>query len=144
MKNGWTGGQYSVFRPLFGLYLCIHFADLVPWGSELFSNQGVLPQTSDSPLIHLFPNVLALWDGPTVVTALLGLAAGLSVLFAIGLYDRMAALLLWYIAACLFGRDPLISNPGLPYVGWLLLAHVFLPPAPYGSWAARGRADPDG
>src|SRR5262249_39123064 len=37
---------------------------------------------------------------------------------------------------------PLISNPGLPYVGWLLLAHACLPPAPYGSWAARGRADP--
>ena len=27
---------------------------------------------------------------------------------------------------------------------WLLLAHAFLPPAPYGSWAARGRADPAG
>src|SRR5438067_1150934 len=37
---------------------------------------------------------------------------------------------------------PFISSPGLPYAGWLLLAHAFLPPAPYGSWAARGRADP--
>ena len=37
---------------------------------------------------------------------------------------------------------PLIGNPGLPYVGWLLLAHACLPPAPYGSWAARGRPDP--
>ncbi|MBI3798893.1 MAG: DUF393 domain-containing protein [Deltaproteobacteria bacterium] len=30
------------------------------------------------------------------------------------------------------------------YIGWLLLAHAFLPPAPYGSWAAQGRADPAG
>jgi predicted DCC family thiol-disulfide oxidoreductase YuxK len=39
---------------------------------------------------------------------------------------------------------PLISNPGLPYIGWLLLAHACLPPAPFGAWAARGRADPGG
>jgi predicted DCC family thiol-disulfide oxidoreductase YuxK len=37
---------------------------------------------------------------------------------------------------------PLIANPGLPYVGWMLLAHACLPPAPYGSLAARGRTDP--
>lgn len=144
MTNGWTGGQYSIFRAIFGLYLCVHFAQLVPWGAELFSNHGVLPQASASPVIYLFPNVLAVFDAPAVVTALLLLAIGLSVLFAIGLYDRLASLLLWYFWACLFGRDPLIINPGLPYVGWMLLAHVCLPPAPYGSWAARGRPDPGG
>src|SRR5437588_563445 len=55
---------------------------------------------------------------------------------------RAPAVLLWYVWACLHGRMPLINNPGLPYVGWLLLAHACLPPAPYGSWAARGRTDP--
>jgi predicted DCC family thiol-disulfide oxidoreductase YuxK len=64
--------------------------------------------------------------------------------FAAGWHDRPAAFLLWYAWACLFGRNPLIANPGLPYVGWILLAHVCLPPAPYGSWAARGRVDPGG
>jgi hypothetical protein len=37
-----------------------------------------------------------------------------------------------------------ISNPSLPFVGWMLLAHAFLPEAPYGSWMARGRPDPGG
>src|SRR5262249_54671520 len=46
--------------------------------------------------------------------------------------------------ACLFGRNPLISNPSIPLIGWMLLAHLFLPPAPYGSLAARGRVDPGG
>jgi predicted DCC family thiol-disulfide oxidoreductase YuxK len=142
LTNGWTGGQYSLFRAIFGCYLGVHWAALAPWAAELFSNQGVLPDSSASPLIHLFPNVLALYDGPAFVTALLVTAAGLSVLFALGWHDRPAALGIWYIAACLFGRNPLIANPGLPYVGWLLLAHVFLPPAPYGSLAARGRPDP--
>lgn len=144
MNNGWTGGQYSIFRAIFGLYLCVHFSQLLPWGAELFSNQGVLPEASASPLTRLFPNVLAWWDSPALVTGLLATAVGLSIMFAIGLQDRWAALGLWYVWACLFGRNPLISNPGLPYVGWMLLAHVFLPPAPYGSFQARGRTDPGG
>ena len=41
--------------------------------------------------------------------------------------------------ACLFGRNPLIANPSIPYVGLLLLAHACLPPVPYGSLAARRR-----
>lgn len=144
MNNGWTGGQYSLFRVLFGLYLFIHFVHLIPWGAELFSHQGVLPQGSASPLLYAFPNVFALSDTPTFVTTLLVIAAGGSLLFAIGYYDRLVAVVLWYIWACLFGRNPLISNPGLPYVGWLLLAHACLPAAPFGSWAARNRTDPTG
>ena len=144
LSNGWTGGQYSIFRVIFGTYLAIHFAQLMPWAAELFSDQGVLPQATPSPFIHLFPNVLALFDGPVLVTALLGIAVGLSILFAIGWHDRWLALLLWYIWACLFGRNPLISNPSLPFVGWMLVAHAFLPQAPYGSWSAHGRPDPGG
>src|SRR5215472_13136714 len=120
MKNGWTGGQYSIFRAVFAMYLLVHFLQLLPWGAELFSNRGVLPDGSVSPLLLLFPNVLALGDSPGMLTALLALGALLSVLFGIGLYDRAAALGLWYIWACLFGRDPLISNPSIPFVGWML------------------------
>jgi predicted DCC family thiol-disulfide oxidoreductase YuxK len=142
MKNGWTGGQYSLVRAVFGLYLFLHFAQLIPWAAELFSRRGVLADGSASPLLHLFPNVLALWDGPIFVTGLVAVAAALSVLFAAGWHDRAASVALWYVWACLHGRMPLIANPGLPYVGWMLLAHAFLPAAPYGSWAARGRVDP--
>ncbi len=142
MTNGWTGGQCSLVRAAFGAYLFVHFAQLTPWAAELFSDRGLLPDGQASPLLHLFPNILAVWDGPVFVTAVVGVAAGLSLLFAAGWWDRVAAVLLWYIWACLHGRMPLIANPGLPYVGWLLLAHACLPPAPYGSWAARGRADP--
>jgi predicted DCC family thiol-disulfide oxidoreductase YuxK len=140
MKNGWTGGQYSLFRGLFGAYLLIHFLQLVPWGGELFSNQGVLPEASVSPVISLFPNLLGLFDSEEFVTLLLALACGLSLFFAAGKFDRSAALGLWYIWACLYGRNPLIANPSIPYVGLLLLAHVCLSPSPYGSLAARARA----
>jgi predicted DCC family thiol-disulfide oxidoreductase YuxK len=137
MNNSWTGGQYSLFRVLFAAYLFIHFVQLIPWG-------GACPQGTLNPVLWVLPNVFAFWDAPVFATALLVIATGLSLLFAIGYYDRIAAVVLWYMWACLFGWNPLIANPGLPYVGWLLLAHACLPVAPYGSWAARNRSDPAG
>ena len=144
MKNGWTGGQYSIFRILLGLYLLQHFLALVPWGTEAFSNRGALPVASASPLIRLFPNVLAVWDQPVFVAFLLALGALLSAFLTVGFWDRPAAVSLWYLWACLLGRNPLISNPALPFIGWLLLLHAVLPKTPYGSWAARSRDDPRG
>ncbi len=141
MTTAWTGAQYSVFRVALGVYLAIHFGQLLPHGAELFSSQGMLPAASASPLAHAFPNQLAAWDTPLAVGSLLALAVALSGLLAHGWCDRAAAVGLWYIGACLLGRNPLISNPALPYVGWMLLAHALLPPAPFGSWSARGRPD---
>lgn len=144
LRNGWTGGQYSLVRATLGLYLAVHFARLVPWGAELFSRAGMMPDARASPLSILFPNVLTWLDAPWMVTLLLsaGVAAGL--MLALGLRDRWAAVVAWYVWACLLGRNPLILNPGIPYVGWMLLAHACLPRAPYGSWDARGRVDPGG
>jgi predicted DCC family thiol-disulfide oxidoreductase YuxK len=51
---------------------------------------------------------------------------------AFGYYDKVAAIFLWYVLACLFGRNPLIANPALPYLGWMLLAHLFIPSLPRG------------
>ncbi len=140
--NGWTGGQYSVYRIVLGAYLLQHFAGLLAWGPELFSSEGMVADAALSPLYPLFPNVLFALDSPIVVTLLLGLAAITAVLFAAGFKDRACALVLWYLWACLFTRNPLIQNPSLPFIGWLLIAHSVLPRAPYGSWDARGRADP--
>lgn len=57
--------------------------------------------------------------------------------FAIGFYDRIAAVLLAGSLIAFEGR-------GAFAMVWMLAAHLVLPPAPYGSWAARNRADPDG
>ena len=127
MNSGWTRGQYSIFRAVFGLYLLQHFLALLPWGKELFSSAGVLPRASLSPLTHLFPNILALVDSPAFVAACLVIAAVLSVFFIIGKFDRIAALLIWYLWACFYGRNPLIGNPSMPFIGWLLLAHLLIP-----------------
>jgi predicted DCC family thiol-disulfide oxidoreductase YuxK len=142
--NAWTGGQYSMFRVCLALYLFIHFVALVPFAVELFSNAGVLPDSAASPLAFAFPNVLVAFDPPWFAQLWVALGAALTIPLALGWRDRSAAFALWYVWACLFGRNPLIANPSIAYVGWMLLAHGLLPKAPFGSWAARGRTDPRG
>lgn len=117
----------QIVRATLGAYVAVHFASLLPWAAELFSNRGMLPEGTASPLLRAFPNLLALCDAPAVVLALV-LAAALSGLaLAAGKADRVAAALALFVTACLFGRNPLIANPAMPYVGLLLLAWALTP-----------------
>lgn len=143
-KTGWTGGQYSLFRIIFGLYLMVHFVHLLPWAAEVFSNTGMLAEGELSPLFSLVPNILRLNDSPFAVTALVLSAVIAALAFTIGWRDRLAAFWLWYVLMCLYTRNPLIANPALPYVGWILLAHLCIPSSPYGAFTARGRTHPSG
>lgn len=127
MNSRWTWNQYGVFRVLFGAYLLVHFAHLLPWATELFSSAGMLADRSVSPLVTLFPNVLGVLDHPAFILAFVGSGVGASLLLMSGRHDRKAALWMWFVLACLFGRNPLIANPSLPVVGWLLLFHALLP-----------------
>ncbi len=144
MNNGWTGGQYSIFRVLLGSYLIVQFIGLMPWALGVLSSAGMLGDAGLSPYIDVFPNILAIWDTPLTLGILLITASIAALFLAMGSYDRAATLWLIYTLACLFGRNPLIANPALPYVGWLLLIHALLPKAAYGSIAAIGRPDPAG
>lgn len=128
MNNSWTGGQYGLYRAALGSYLAVHLAALIPYAAEIFSSRGVLPSAALSPLTRWFPNALAVADAPGAVVAALVLGVAAALAFAAGWKDRWAAAALWYLWACLFGRNPLIANPSIPYVGWLLLAHLFVPP----------------
>ena len=139
----WTGGHYSLFRALLGAYLVVHFAMLLPYGTELFAHGGVLADGGLSPLFGVVPNPLQLDDGPLAVAALLwlGLACGVAVL--VGWGDRAAAIIAALVLGWVFQRNPLIANPSLPLLGWMLVLHAFVPPRPYGSLAAaRHGADP--
>ena len=135
-----TGRQFATFRIALGAYLAVHFAHLMPWSAELFSNQGVLPKASLNPIHGILPNVLAWWDSPATVMAFLSALIVCSLLFALGVARRSMAAILWYGWACLFNRNVLISNPGIPYIGLLLLLTTLVPPTE--PWRFR-RADRD-
>jgi predicted DCC family thiol-disulfide oxidoreductase YuxK len=136
MSESWTGGQYSLYRALLGTFLIVHFVMLLPYGAEVFGAGGLLASAAMSPYIGILPNPLAYVDSPTAITALLILGAACGLSIAIGWFDRIAAVLAALILGWLFQRNPLIANPSLPLLGFLLVLHTFVPPRPYGSVAA--------
>ena len=135
-----TAGHYAIVRVLLGCYLTIHFAHLLPYGAELFSADGVLPADL-SPLLGIVPNPLAAYDTPAVVLTVLwaGVVSGL--LLAAGTFDRAAAVAAATALGWLYARNPLIANPSLPVVGWMLIAHAFTPVGAYGAWSSRGEPE---
>ena len=137
----YTGGQYSLIRVVFGLCLLGYLLEKVPAAPWLYSDLGPFGDGQAQPIFGLIPNILALGGGPVVVRLLVAFAMLLTIPLCLGRFDRLAASAIWYILAALHWRNPLGSDPGLPFVGWLLLAHVLMPPGAYGSWSARHLAD---
>jgi predicted DCC family thiol-disulfide oxidoreductase YuxK len=144
MANSWTGGMYSLFRGLLGAYLIVHFAMLLPYGAEVFGAGGAVSSAALSPYIGVLPNPLAWFDSPAAVSVLLVVGLMCGTLVAIGYWDRTAAIAAALLLGWLFQRNPLIANPSLPLLGWMLVMHAFVPSRPYGSLGARraGGADP--
>lgn len=119
-----------------GCYLVIHFLHLLPYGTELFSSMGLLP-AGLSPLLGIIPNPLATYDSPVLVSALLCTGAVCGVLITVGAFDRVCSITAAVLLGWLYARNPLIANPSLPVVGWMLVAHAFLPVGAYGKWSFR-------
>ena len=116
--------RFAWFRLLLGAWLLFFLAPLLPFATELFGRDGVLPVAPYQPG---FPNLLGRIDaapGPTLFVAALCV---LATCFAAGVGRAACAVGLWYGLACLTGRNPGIANPALPFVGWLLLATALVP-----------------
>lgn len=116
--------QLKIYQLVFGFYLTQHFAQLIPHVTELFSRAGMIADPQWIPTYGYFPNILHLIDySPELLSIFVIALTCLSVIFALRLLaPRLIAFLLWYGWACLLNRNVLILNPGIPYVGLLLLA----------------------
>ncbi len=119
--------QFAVFRIALGLYLVQHFLFLI-WDPQRLGREGLRPDAALNFTHGVLPNPLAWWDTPGLATAWLAGMLVLSVSLTLGSLRRTSCLLLWYGWACLFYRNDLISNPGIPYVGMMLLLMVIVPP----------------
>ena len=91
---------FTLIRIALGSYLAVHFAQLFPYAEELFGA-----------------------GAPSLAIA----ATALSVLLTLDIGRRTCSLLLWMAWAAFFNLNYLISNPGLPYVGLLLLLSAATP-----------------
>ncbi|CAF0965504.1 unnamed protein product [Rotaria sp. Silwood1] len=120
----YTVRQLKIFQFVFGSYLTVHFVQLIPHVTELFSRTGMIANAQWNPTYGYFPNILHWIDySPQLLSTFVIFLTCLSVMFALRLIaPRLIAFLLWYGWACLLNRNVLILNPGIPYVGLLLLA----------------------
>lgn len=118
--------QYALFRIVFGIYLIVHFIQVLPWAATIWSEQGILADARLNFTYGTFPNILWLLDNPLFLYGFVASLLAASISFTLGYYRRSTALFLWFGWACLFHRNNLISNPGLPMVGWLLLANALV------------------
>lgn len=108
--------KQNYFRLIFGTYLLYHFSTILLYSNEIFGRDYMI---NDWDLLQtrVFPNILFFISPFTLVSVLMLL----SFFFAMEYYHKECAILLWYGWACLLNANPFISNPGLPYVGMLLL-----------------------
>ncbi len=130
--NGWTGGQYSLFRLALGSVLALRFVQTLP----------ALAYAPRLDAIPGFPNLLVALRGGPGGRLLLAAGCLAALMLALGALDRVAAVVAAYVWFCTvdIGLKPLA--PAVVVLGVLPLLHLGLPAAPYGSLARRGRTDP--
>lgn len=124
-----TPFQFKIFRFIFGTYLFYHFYSLVAYGPELFSNEGMIPDPFMNPTWNYWSYLSSgiLPYTAQGINGFLNIMLVSAFFFGMGMSQAFNAIVLWYGWAFLFNRNILIANPGLPYVGWLLLACAIIP-----------------
>lgn len=125
--NSFSPYHFAFFRIVLGVYLFIHFVMLIPYAAEVWGSHGIMPDPSLNFTYGVFPSILNVFDSSLFVLCFTVILALLSVMLVLGIYRPLVAILLWYGWVCLFDRNNLISNPGIPFVGWLLLVVSVVP-----------------
>jgi hypothetical protein len=121
----------SLFRTIFGLYLCWHFYDLIPYAGEVFGLKVMLDQKYHirfrevlpgfdprfDPKYNFHMNAFKFIDAELFMILLFTS----SVLFLANIYPRFHAVFMCYGWVCMLNRNVFINNPGMAYVGFLLI-----------------------
>ena len=128
MRNNIHPIQFSIFRIMLGVYLLLHFIFLFPFSNTLFSNEGMLSSPELNPLYGLFPINLFHWfDEPLFIKLFLILLIFSSSGLILGFKRRWISAILLYGWLALFNRNNFTLTPGIAFIGWLLLAMIFIP-----------------
>jgi len=142
--TGWTGGQFSLARYVFGTALAVLLIARAVEGMRLFP-QRLAAAVDDVPAWwHGLPDVVSWIDHAALPMVVLLVGALMSFFIAAGNSRRPAALTALVVVGCLIMGPTPVLDPRVWPVCVVLAALIFIPPAPYGSIAARGRDDPAG
>jgi hypothetical protein len=119
--------QFAVFRILLGASLAAQLVSWWPHAEELLSDRG-FPALGRGGLAGVFPSPLTAWSEPWEVRIFLAVVGVVCVAFTLGWARRACAVALWYGWTCAGHASPLLLTVASPFVGWLLLATVLVPP----------------
>lgn len=134
--------HFALFRISIGAYLLVHFAWLLPYATEIWGPHGVIADPSLNLTHGILPNPLAIVNTDALAWGTVLFGALLSALLITGWQRPIVSLILWFCWACLLDRNNLIANPGIPFVGWLLLVLAVVPRGePWTLPSTRRRAD---
>ena len=128
LKKQYSPYQFAVVRIIFGVYLTIFFARILPYAKELFSNEGMLSATDRAMFLDGFlASYLYQLATPPAVTALCIFLVCGALLFTAGVHRRWQALFLWLGWCILANLNPFSIDPSLPFIGLLLLVFAVVP-----------------
>lgn len=114
-------------RILLGVYLAIHFIELIPWAFEMYGNGQILSSAKLNASYGAFPNLVLLFNSSEwALQMFIGSLVISSLLFIANRWPVVNCIYLWYGWTCLFNSNNLTLNPSLQYVGWLLLAMALI------------------
>jgi hypothetical protein len=133
----------SLFRILFALYLGVDFfANILPWYSDFYTDQGILPRADLLAHYHghWVPTLLLLSDRPLFHLAFITLHILALLAFGLGYRTRSATLVLFITFTSLYWRNYLVNSGAEMLVRLFLLWSLFLPLARY--WSIDAALDP--
>lgn len=111
--------HYNLVRSILGLYLFWHFSQFSSTHfDELFGTKMPFP-----PAITMLPNLFLKQE----IIMPLCLLFIFSKCTPYKILSSLTAITLWYTWITSIHYNPFISNPGMPYVGWLLLVYIVEP-----------------
>lgn len=108
-------------RICLGIYLVVHFSQLFSDSIELFSNVGMISNTSNIPNISIFKY----YDEPIFVNLFIISLIVASLSFVFNYKSKICQIYIFFGWMSLINRNPLIVNPTINYIGWLLLSFSF-------------------
>lgn len=120
--------HFVFFRSIFALYLISHFIGILPYAEEIFGNDIELSMISNPKLLPTasFLNMFDIIpDG--YIKSFVWILLISSVCLLLNFKQRICGGILLYGWSILLCRNVFISNPGIPYVGLLMLFIILLP-----------------
>ena len=130
-KMKYTKNQFVIWRAIFGAYLLIYFIKIFPHAMLVF-NKDLFGSYSNKFFLYTVPNILYFFQGSVKLIIVILMILSIAIIF--GSFVRISSFLIWIGWVTLYNSNTLISNPSYGYIGWLLLALVFIPETNKKSW----------